>query len=60
MDFRLVYPILAILNRLCVNCALSVNLKLNKYNTIQYNREFNHDVVCMLVYYSQLFTNKLT
>ncbi len=36
MDLRLVYHILAILNRLCVNCVLSVNLKVNKYNTKKY------------------------
>ncbi len=42
MDFKLVYPILVILNRLCVNCVLSVNLKVNKYNTIQNNVLFLH------------------
>ncbi len=31
MDFKLVYPILANLNRLCVNFVLIVNLKVNKY-----------------------------
>ncbi len=35
MDLKLVYPIFAILNRLCVNCVLIVYLQVNKYNTIQ-------------------------
>ncbi len=38
MDFKLVYPILTILNRLCVNCVLSVNLRVNKNNTIEYTK----------------------
>ncbi len=32
MDVKLVYLILANVNRLCVNCVLIVNLKVNKYN----------------------------
>ncbi len=45
MDFKLVYPILAIVNRLCVNCVLSVNLKVNKYNTIQYTYNCKWDII---------------
>ncbi len=40
MDSKLVYPILANLNRLCVNCVLIVNLMVNKYNTIQYSTDW--------------------